>query len=142
MHRHAVYHCLKAVQKPFRHASVFNTRVSVFKTPVFAHLSFGALGAFQARHPKVLKRHSLGHKKQSLGHSPTGACGHSSTLSFFSWVFLFPSCFSCWAFPRFFDCFGEVRNILGISEAFYADAVRRVNLLTLAFALHFPAFER
>ena len=29
-----------------------------------------------------------------------------------------------------------------LSEAFYADAVRRVNLLTLAFALYFPAFER
>ena len=29
-----------------------------------------------------------------------------------------------------------------LSEAFYADAVRRVNLLTLAFALCFPAFER
>ena len=29
-----------------------------------------------------------------------------------------------------------------LSEAFYADAVRRVNLLTLAFALSFPAFER
>ena len=28
------------------------------------------------------------------------------------------------------------------SEALYADAVRRVNLLTLAFALYFPAFER
>ena len=27
-HRHAVYHCLKEVQKPFRHASVFKTRVS------------------------------------------------------------------------------------------------------------------
>ena len=24
-HRHAVYHCLKEVQKPFRHASVFKT---------------------------------------------------------------------------------------------------------------------
>ena len=32
---------------------------------------------------------------------------------------------------------------LGLSSAaFYADAIRRVNLLTLAFALHFPAFER
>ena len=30
----------------------------------------------------------------------------------------------------------------GLSEAFYADTVRRVNLLTLAFALYFPAFER
>ena len=30
----------------------------------------------------------------------------------------------------------------GLSEAFYADAVRRVNLLTLTFALYFPAFER
>ena len=29
-----------------------------------------------------------------------------------------------------------------LSEAFYADAVRRVNHLTLAFALYFPAFER
>ena len=29
-----------------------------------------------------------------------------------------------------------------LSEAFYADAVRHVNLLTLAFALYFPAFER
>ena len=29
-----------------------------------------------------------------------------------------------------------------LSEAFYADTVRRVNLLTLAFALYFPAFER
>ena len=29
-----------------------------------------------------------------------------------------------------------------LSEAFNADAVRRVNLLTLAFALYFPAFER
>ena len=29
-----------------------------------------------------------------------------------------------------------------LSEAFYADAVRRVNLLTLAFALYFPTFER
>ena len=43
-HRHAVYHCLKEVQKPFRHASVFKTRIStcacvcVFKTRVFAHL--------------------------------------------------------------------------------------------------------
>ena len=26
-HRHAVYYCLKGVQKPFRHASVFKTRV-------------------------------------------------------------------------------------------------------------------
>ena len=31
MHQHAVYHCLKEVQKPFRHGSVFKTRV-------FAHL--------------------------------------------------------------------------------------------------------
>ena len=43
-HRHAVYHCLKRVQKPFRHASVFKTRVSTracpfLKTRVFAHLS-------------------------------------------------------------------------------------------------------
>ena len=43
-HRHAVYHCLKEVQKPFRHASVwkkvrFDPRVSVFETRVFAHLS-------------------------------------------------------------------------------------------------------
>ena len=29
-----------------------------------------------------------------------------------------------------------------LSEAFYTDAVRRVNLLTLTFALYFPAFER
>ena len=29
-----------------------------------------------------------------------------------------------------------------LSEAFYADAVRRVNLLTLAFALYFPTLER
>ena len=29
-----------------------------------------------------------------------------------------------------------------LSKAFYADAVRRVNLLTLAFALYCPAFER
>ena len=27
-HRHAIYHCLKEVQKPFRHASIFKTRVS------------------------------------------------------------------------------------------------------------------
>ena len=26
--------------------------------------------------------------------------------------------------------------------AFYADAIRHVNRFTLAFALHFPAFER
>ena len=41
-HRHAVYHCLKEVQKPFRHASVFkrafrHARVR-FKTRVNAHL--------------------------------------------------------------------------------------------------------
>ena len=29
-----------------------------------------------------------------------------------------------------------------LSAAFYADAARHVNRLTLAFALHFPAFER
>ena len=29
-----------------------------------------------------------------------------------------------------------------VSAALYADAVHRVNLLTLAFALHSPAFER
>ena len=29
-----------------------------------------------------------------------------------------------------------------LSEAFYTDAVRPVNLLTLACALYFPAFER
>ena len=34
------------------------------------------------------------------------------------------------------------REIHQLSEAFYADAVRRINLLTLAFALYFPAFER
>ena len=44
-HRHAVYHCLKEVQKQFRHASVFrharfDTRVSVFKTRVSAHLRY------------------------------------------------------------------------------------------------------
>ena len=33
MHRHAVYHCLKEVQKPFRHASVFKTRVSTRACP-------------------------------------------------------------------------------------------------------------
>ena len=33
-------------------------------------------------------------------------------------------------------------DLFKLSEAFYADAVRRVNLLTLAFALYFPAFER
>ena len=27
-HRRAVYHCLKEVPKPFRHASAFKTRVS------------------------------------------------------------------------------------------------------------------
>ena len=46
-HRHAVYHCLKEVQKPFRHANVFKTlafrhaSVSVFKMRVFAHLIGG-----------------------------------------------------------------------------------------------------
>ena len=34
-HRHAVYHCLKEVQKPFRHASVFKTRVSSRACPFF-----------------------------------------------------------------------------------------------------------
>ena len=33
-------------------------------------------------------------------------------------------------------------NPQALSEAFYADAVRSVNLLTLAFALYFPAFLR
>ena len=33
MHRHAVYHCLKEVQKPFRHASVFKTLVSTRACP-------------------------------------------------------------------------------------------------------------
>ena len=32
-HRHAVYQCLKEVQKPFRHASVFRTRVSTRACP-------------------------------------------------------------------------------------------------------------
>ena len=44
-HRHAVYQCLKKPPTFFRHASVskhvrFDTRVPVFKTRVFAHLSF------------------------------------------------------------------------------------------------------
>ena len=34
-HRHAVYHCLEEVQKPFRHASVFETRVSTRACPFF-----------------------------------------------------------------------------------------------------------
>ena len=42
-------------------------------------------------------------------------------------------------FPAFFE---GLKGNLGLSEAFYADAMRRVNLLTLAFALYFPAFER
>ena len=40
--------------------------------------------------------------------------------------------------PYGFNC----RVSRGLSEASYADAVRRVDLLTLAFALCFPAFER
>ena len=32
-HRHAAYHCLKEVQKPFQHASVFKTRVSTRACP-------------------------------------------------------------------------------------------------------------
>ena len=47
---------------------------------------------------------------------------------------------------HFLTCSQHVKftfiNSREFHEAFYADAVRRVNLLTLAFALYFPAFER
>ena len=32
-------------------------------------------------------------------------------------------------------------EVFELSAPFYADAIRRVDRLTLAFALHFPAFE-
>ena len=57
---------------------------------------------------------------------------------FMSWHFVF-FCFFVLFSPWFFI---SPSISWDLSEAFYADAVRRINPLTLAFALYFPAFER